>query len=208
MSSRSSRSRLRTVRRLAGAVVVGALFVACSDGSSDSVDPDQTSTTGADTTPATLAAGSLDDPAAGAARVALASGLDVTLDVVACSVDLGAEPEGEVPAELVAVRAEGETTDGTPVLLDITRFRSEGAATTITDNVTVLEGSEDAPVSFVVAQRFEVGGQVTDGRDPDAREPLLRITGDVIRARGIFAPPGAFAGDPGAVEGAVAVACP
>ena len=75
----------------------------------------------------------------------LGTSLDVALDVETCTRDLGAQPDGEIPSEQVTVRATGERDDGVPVVLDLRRFRSQGAAATITDTVTVLEGTEAAP---------------------------------------------------------------
>lgn len=165
------------------------------------------STTSGETAPEPLAVGDLEAPEAGAVRLALGADLDITMDVAVCTLDLDAQPDGQVPATLVSIEAAGATDAGVPVAVDVKRFRSAGAATTITDTITVLEGTEEVPVRVLVAQRFEVGGLVTDGRDPDARDPLLRITQGTVVARGVFAPPGAFAGEPGAVEGALTATC-
>lgn len=203
MRHRSASSPLLAI----GVAVIGmsAGMAACS--SEDGGSTASTTTTAAAVAAEPLATTDLGSPVAGTARVVLGSSLDVTLEIAECRLDLDAQPAGQVPAELVGIEATGATADGTPVLLDVKRFRSAGAATTITDTVTVLEGTEESPVRVVVAQRFEVGGQVTDGRDPDADDPLLRVTQAAITATGVFAPPGAFAGDAGAVEGAVAIAC-
>lgn len=187
------------------AILIVVTIASCRGDEGDSSGSTTTST--AAVTAESLAVADLGTPTAGSARLVLGSSLDVTLDITACRLDLDAQPDGEVPAQLVGVQASGATVDGTPVLLDVKRFRSAGAATTITDTVTVLEGTEAEPVRVFVAQRFEVGGQVTDGRDPGADDPLLRITQAGITARGIFAPPGAFAGDAGAVDGALVIAC-
>lgn len=192
-------------------VAVAAVGACGDDGSgADSGDDAAaiSTTTNASIDPAPLTVGELGSPTAGSALVAIGSDGPFTLEVTSCAIDLSAEPEAEVPSTLVAIQASGATADGTPLLLDVKRFRSAGAATTITDTVTLLEGTEEAPVRALVAQRFEVGGQVTDGRDPDADDPLLRIAGGVVSADGVFAPPGAFAGEPGAVIGAIAAACP
>lgn len=141
------------------------------------------------------------------ARVVLGAELDVALTVQACERNLGARPDGQVPAEQVAITATGARDDGTPVLLDVRRFVSAGAAPTITDTVTVLVGTEEAPERVLVAQRFEVGGLVTDLRDPDADDPLLRVGEQAVEARAVFAPPGAAAGDDGLADGIVLISC-
>lgn len=147
------------------------------------------------------------DPGAGQARIALGSSLDATLEITDCEHTPDAQPDGQVPAELLVVAASGTTTEAAPVRLDVRRFASEGAAATITDTVTVTVGDPENPDQALVAQRFEVDGAVTDPRDPDADDPLLRISEDRVEAAGVFAPPGAFADDLGLVEGIFVAVC-
>lgn len=147
-------------------------------------------------------------PADGELRIVLGRQIDLVLPVVSCERDPDAEPVDQVPVALLDIRAEGRDAEDRPVVVDVTRFRSTGAATTITDTVTVLVGTEDDPVTALVAQRFELNGLVTDGRDPDATSPLLLLSASEVRADGLFAAPGDFADDGGRVEGIVRAACP
>jgi hypothetical protein len=192
--------------------IAGVLAIAgCSGG--DGAGPSASSTSSSTSPslsfdePQPVVVAELDPPAAGRARVVLGSALDVELAVQRCRVDLGALPEGEVPAERVSVVATGEATDGTSVTLELLRLASAGAAATITDTVRVTEGPADAPTRVLEAQRFEVRGVVTDPRDPEASGPLLTASGPTVEASGVFAPPGAFAADGGLVAGLVAVTC-
>ena len=57
-------------------------------------------------------------------------------------------------------------------------------------------------------QRFEVAGEVTDLRDPDARGTLLRVRPDGLSATGIAGPPGTSAPEgPGLVGLALDATC-
>lgn len=194
---------------LAGVLAGGMLVAGCGDDDGGSA----ASTTAPGVTdvapdgPEALASADVDAPAAGEVRVVLGRSVDTVLTVSSCTLDPGAEPDGEIPAELVALRASGTTDDGSPVNLDLRRFRSAGASTTITDTVTVAVGDPEGPDLALVAQRFEVDGVVTDGRDPDADDPLVRTSGETVEARGVFAPPGAFVDDGGLVEGLVVARC-
>lgn len=190
-------------------MVVASLLAACGDD-----DPDDTATAFYQTTtttaapPATL--GPVIDIGTGpdAALVFLADvdGM-IDLEITECSIDLEAEPDGQMPAELLGVSATGETDDGTTVALDVRRFRSEGASPTITDTVTLAFGDPEAPERVLVAQRFEVDGLVSDIRDPDADSPLLVVGPGGFEGRGLFAAPGADVEDGGAVEGVVRGTC-
>lgn len=187
-------------------VVTAALAVglaACGDDAATTA----TTTTSAPSRVDALPTTDISEPGPGEAHVVLGTSLDITLVVETCTRDLGAQPDGQVPSEQVAIQASGARADGVPVLLDLKRFRSQGASPTITDTVTVLEGTEATPVRVLQAQRFEVDGQVTDPRDPEADDPLLRVTEQRIVARGLFAPPGSFAADGPLVEGSVSIAC-
>ena len=193
--------------RIVLAVALALVPLGCTGGSGDD-EPDGGSATSApaiEPEPAAVPDG--DAPADGRARLVLGSSLDLTLVVERCHRDLAAQPDGEVPSEQVTVVARGTGPGGEPVMVDVRRFRSQGASPTITDTVRVVEGPEDAPRRVLEAQRFEVDGLVTDPRDPDADDPLLRVTDREVHARGVFAPPGAFADDGGLVEGVLAISC-
>jgi hypothetical protein len=206
---RYRRVRARVAVALAAVTCVPGLALgACTgDGGDDRAGASSTTVpTPADTTPEPLAVGEIPAPGAGQARLVLGAILDVTLDLTACTRDLDARPDGEVPSEQVVIDATGDA-DGTPVALSVRRYRSQGASPTITDTIRVTQGPVDTPTAVHEAQRFEVDGLVTDPRDADADDPLLRITREGIEATALFAPPGAFADDGGLVEGALAITC-
>lgn len=189
------------------ATIVLLLAVAACAGDDDAPPAADATTTVAPGVPEPLAVDGVTPATPGQVRVALGSFLDATLPVEECVLDLGAQPDGQVPSQQVTVVARGESDDGRALTVDIRRFRSEGASPTITDTIRVVLGPEDAPERVLEAQRFEVDGLVTDPRDPDADDPLLRVTDGRVDGAGVFAPPGSFADDGGLVQGAVSVAC-
>lgn len=143
-------------------------------------------------------------PEPGTGVVVIGGGEAVTLEITDCTIDASAQPEGQVPAELVSATASGTTADGAELLVEVRRFRSLGASPTVTDTVTLVEGDPEAPDRALVAQRFEVDGLVTDLRDPDADDPLLRVSGPTIDGGGVFAAPGDTSGS---VEARLRVVC-
>ena len=197
---------MRTTRVIAASLVL-AVCVGCSSDDDAAAPSTSAASDLSFEAPEAAAVTQLDQPDPGGARVVLGSLLDVELTVTACELDPSAMPDGEIPAERLVLRAEGEGPAGTPIVLDALRLASQAASPTITDTVRVTEGPADAPSRVLEAQRFEVGGLVTDPRDPAADAPLLTVDGGRIAAHGVFAPPGAFAADGGLVEGLVAATC-
>lgn len=154
-----------------------------------------------------LAAARPEPPAPGRARLVLGGSVDAELDLTRCEIDDAAAPEGDEPVRQVAAEATGQRADGRALLLEVSRFVAPGDATTITDTVTVTEGPADRPARVLQAQRFEVDGLVSDGREPGATSPLLQVGDATVEGSARFAPPGNFADDGGLVEGAVALTC-
>ena len=184
----------------------GLLAGACGDDDVDDGAVSSTSTIATTTQPIVEPAPSMPDvqPESGTGVVVIGGGEAVTLEVVGCTIDASAQPEGQVPAELVSATAGGTTASGAELLVEVRRFRSLGASPTVTDTVTLVEGDPEAPDRALVAQRFEVDGLVTDLRDPDADDPLLRVSGSTIEGSGVFAPPGDTVGS---VEARLRVVC-
>lgn len=190
------------MRVMAALTIVLVGLTACGSDGDDTPTPTTASPSPGDGAPSQ----DLGTPADGAGRIVIGS-LDVELSMKTCERDDAALPEGTAPAELVGIRATGVDEDGTPVLVDVRRFRTAGEVPTITDTVTVIEGPEDAPDSVLQAQRYEVAGVVSDARDPEADAPLLRLRAGAVTGEGMFAPPGAFADDEGLVEGRFVLGC-
>ena len=198
---------MRTVWAIAGVLVLAGCTAGSGNGSDGPASSTSTSPDVSFEAPQPAVVDDLGAPEPGRARAVLGSVLDVELTVEGCRIDLGAMPDGQVPAERIRVQAAGKRSDGTPVTLEVLRLASAGASPTITDTVRVTEGASDAPDRVLEAQRFEVGGLVTDPRDPEADEPLLVTSGPNVDASGVFAPPGAFAADGGLVAGLVSISC-
>lgn len=191
-------------------LLVPCLLTACGaddEGASPTDPPLTTVDEGAADRVEQLADDEVADAAPGTVRAVLGQTLDATLEIRSCTIDPAAASEDGTPAELVVVDAAGTGEDGRAVELAIRRFRTVGVEATITDTITVVVGDPDSPEVAVVAQRFEVGGRVTDPRDPGQDDPLLTVTGDRIEAQGRFGPPGAFADDGGLLEGVVVARC-
>lgn len=188
--------------RVVVALTIALLGLSACGGDGDEEPASTTAARPADRVPAEP----LGTPAEGTGRIVVGS-LDVELSIETCERDDAAVPAGTAPAELVGIRATGSRDDGTSVLVDVRRFRTAGEVPTITDTVTVVEGPEEAPENVLQAQRYEVAGAVSDARDPQADDPLLRLGADAVTGSGVFAPPGAFADDEGLVTGRFAFAC-
>ena len=106
------------------------------------------------------------------------------------------DPEGA--GILVRVTGAGTTTNGVPFQIEVQRFAATGEVDTFTDTVTYTDSAK-----ILQALRFEVAGEVTDPRDPDARGVLLRTRPDGVSAAGIAGPPGSAGDD---LEGLVGLA--
>ena len=124
-------------------------------------------------------------------------------EVTACRLEPDpAEPEAA--RALLAVSGAGTTGRGDAFTVDVQRFATTlGEVTTYTDTVTY----ED-PARILQAQRIEVGGQVTDLRDPSATSALLRPRADGVSGAGLAGGPGDDADDEGVVGIAIDATCP
>lgn len=124
-------------------------------------------------------------------------------DVTAC--DLEPDPEEpEAARALLVVTGAGSTSRGDAFMVEVQRFATTlGDVTTYTDTITY----ED-PARILQAQRIEVGGQVTDLRDPSASTALLRPRADGVSGAGLAGAPGDDADDEGVVGIAVDATCP
>jgi hypothetical protein len=96
------------------------------------------------------------------------------------------EPAGEDATELLVVTGAGTTANGVPFQVEVKRFAAESeVAETFTDTISYSDTAR-----ILQAQRYEVAGEVTDLRDPDARATLLRVRPDGVSAAGLAGPPG------------------
>lgn len=112
--------------------------------------------------------------------------------------------EPEAARALLIVSGAGTTPRGDAFTVEVQRFATTlGEVTTFTDTITY----ED-PARILQAQRIEVGGQVTDLRDPSASTALLRPRADGVSGAGLAGAPGDDADDEGVVGLALDATCP
>jgi len=137
------------------------------------------------------------DVEAGAGRLVL-DGQAYALRVRSCQLQPVTDPDTGVTTEL-AVDADDEL----GVAVSITRSSTEGDRRTVTDTISVA----DPGGGLVEAQRVDAGGRYIDLLVEGPLEPLLAVDGAVVTGDGVFGPPGAAAGDPALLEGAVIVRC-
>ena len=183
--------------RLAVAVVLAVLSGACSsDGGDDGAAPGTTEEVG---TPAVPSIPEASPPGTG---VVVVGGTTSSFAVTECRLAPDpAQPEG-ARALLVAAGA-GTTGSGVPFTIEVQRFATGvGAAVTFTDTVAYTDAAR-----ILQAQRIEVGGQVTDLRDPDATSALLRPRSDGVSGAGLAGAPGDDADDEGRIGLALDLTC-
>jgi hypothetical protein len=182
---------------VAGLVV---LLGACSSSSDDD---------GADLAPSgsgDIAAPAVPDvpaPSAAGAGTIVVGATTSTFEVTGCRLD--PDPAApEAARALVVATGAGTTSRGDPFTVELQRF-----ATTLDDVVTYTDTIAYTDAARILqAQRIEVGGQVTDLRDPDASSSLLRPRADGVSGAGLAGPPGGSAADEGVVGLAVDLTCP
>lgn len=180
------------------AVGVVLLLTACSaDDDASPADETAAPDVAAPSVPEPPAAG---EPGTGTIVI---GGTAAAFDVTACA--LQPDPaEPEAARALLAVTGAGTTSRGDAFTVEVQRFATTlGEAVTYTDTITY----ED-PARILQAQRIEVGGQVTDLRDPSATSALLRPRPDGVSGAGLAGAPGDDAEDEGVVGIALDATCP
>jgi hypothetical protein len=102
------------------------------------------------------------------------------------------------------VTGAGTTANGIPFQIEVRRFANDSdVAETFTDTITYSDTAR-----ILQLQRYEVDGEVSDLRDPDARGTLLRVRPDGVSATGLAGPPGSGGEDTEGIVGlAVDVTC-
>lgn len=178
----------------AGLVLVGAC--ASEDGAAPA-DATATSALAAPSAPPPPAAG---EPGTGTVVI---GGTASAFEVTTCRLEPDpAEPEAA--RALLTVTGSGTTPRGEAFTVEVRRFATTlGEVTTFTDTISYQD-----PARILQAQRIEVGGQVTDLRDPSATNALLRPRADGVSGAGLAGAPGDDADDEGVVGIAVDATCP
>lgn len=181
-------------------LVVAALVVAgaCS-GSSDGEDAG-----GPDPTAAGAEIARVPDipaPSPPGTGVIVVGGTSSSFAVTTCRL----EPDPAQPPAaraLIELDGAGTTGSGVPFTIEVQRFATGTDVVTYTDTITYADAAR-----ILQAQRVEVGGQVTDLRDPRAATALLRTRDGGVSAAGLAGGPGGGADDDGLIGLALDATC-
>ena len=188
-------------RRLVPLLVLGlsvAVLAACSDdGGGDGAASGTTAAVGTPTVP------DIPDPSPPGSGVVVVGATASRIAVTRCVLEPDASaPEGA--RALLVAAGEGTTASGVRFTIEVQRFATGvGDAVTFTDTVAYTDSAR-----ILQAQRIEVGGQVTDLRDPDATSALLRPRADGVGGAGLAGAPGDDADDEGRIGIALDLTCP
>ncbi len=186
-----------TARALA--VLSGLALVASCSGGGDG--DDDGASLGDTVAPTPVTAPDVPGPSPAGTGVVVVGGSSSSFAVTECRL-APAAGEGAASTLLLLVGA-GTTGGGVPFEVEVERFATSTAVDTFTDTVSYSDTAR-----ILQIQRFEVQGEVTDLRDPDARGTLVRVRPDGLAATGIAGPPGAVAGeDEGIVGLAIDATC-
>lgn len=178
-------------------IVALALGAACSGG--EEADDDGASL--GDTAPPTaVTAPDVPVPSPPGTGVVVIGGSTSEFSVTECEL----EPADPGATTLLVVTGAGTTASGVPFQVEVQRFAADSeAAETFTDTITYSDTAR-----ILQLQRFEVAGEVSDLRDPDARSTLLRVRPGGLSAAGLAGPPGTGADfDEGIVGFAIDASC-
>lgn len=187
-------SRARVAGFAVAVAIAVALAAGCSDDDSDS--PAAASTTAVEAAPATLP--DEVDPGRGALVL---DGHATVLTVTSCALEPTTDPMTGVTTELV-VAAE----DGTGLTVDVVRSSFTADVPSLTDTVLVTDETGEE----LESSRVDRDGLLIDLRLANPVGRLVEVDADagVVRAEGVFGPPGATADDPGNVDGELVLRCP
>jgi len=169
--------------RLRHAIVLLAFVLAACSG--DDGGSDDGSDLGTTSSLAPPVAPSVPDPSPVGTGVVLIGELAASFQVTGCDLDLA--PAGTT-GELLRLEGSGSRSNGVPFTVEVVRSASAEAEAAFTDLITYVDTAR-----ILQVQRSEIGGEVSDLRDPDARGTLLRVRPDGLSATGIAGPPGTSA---------------
>ncbi|MFZ6004020.1 MAG: hypothetical protein ACOYXM_08815 [Actinomycetota bacterium] len=195
-------SARRDLRPGRPALLIAALVVAaCSSGSGDAAPPHDSGGTGTSPTIARPEVPEVPSPAPTGTGVVVVGGTTSSFAVTACRL----EPDPAEPAgarTLVTLEGAGTTGSGVAFTIELQRFATGTDVVTFTDTVTYSDTAR-----ILQAQRIEVGGQVTDLRDPKAATSLVRTRSDGVSAAGLASAPGDGPDDGGLIGLALTASC-
>lgn len=174
----------------------------CSSGSSPDITTEPADTGGSSSS--TLARPSIPDlpaPSSAGSGSVVVGGTTGSFTVTSCRLE--PDPADPVSARVVvAVAGVGTTASGVAFTIEVQRFATGDDVVTFTDTVTYSDTAR-----ILQAQRIEVGGQVTDLRDPKAATSLVRTRKDGVTASGLASAPGDGADDGGLMGLALDATC-
>ena len=173
------------VRRLLAVATAAAMVTGCSDGGGD----DDGASLGDTSAPTKVTAPEVPAPSPAGTGVVVVGRTTSSFAVIECRLAPSDETES-ASTTLLLVTGEGTTGAGVPFQVEVQRFATSTSVETFTDTVSYSDTAR-----ILQVQRFEVAGEVTDLRDPDARGTLLHVRPDGLSAAGIAGPPGAVAGE-------------
>lgn len=184
------------VHRLALAMVVLLAASGCSSGGED-----DGATLGSTAAPTAPTVPGLPAAPATSTGVVVLGGTTSSFAVTTCRLEPDpAEPEGA--RALISLEGAGTTGSGVAFTVEAQRFATGTEVVTYTDTVTYSDAAR-----ILQAQRIEVGGQVTDLRDPKAATALLRTQAGGVTAAGLAGAPGDGPDDEGIIGLALTATC-
>lgn len=187
-----------TITGLVAAVLFAA---ACSDGDSGSPSTPTDTGGGPQVSVGRPDVPSVPSPSPAGSGVVVVGGSASSFEVRSCEL----EPDPAAPAgarALLAVTGAGTTGAGVPFSIELRRFATGTDLVTFTDTLTYTDSAR-----ILQAQRIEVGGQVTDLRDPSATSALVRPRAGGVSAAGLASAPGDAVGDEGLIGIALDATC-
>ena len=188
----------RSPHRRWGGLLATTLAVACSAGDDGASGP---LTSGGSDRPASVSAPQPPPPSAAGTGVVVVGGTSSPFDITACALEAQpTEPEGA--RALVRVEGTGTTATGIGFTVEVQRFATGTDVQTFTDTAVYADSGR-----ILQAQRIEVGGQVTDLRDPGATSALLRLRADGVSLSGLASGPGEDHDDGGLIGLAIDATC-
>lgn len=176
-----------------------ALLAACSGGSDEATAPDTGDTS-------EVAVSGVSAPAAPPASsagtgVVVIGGTSSAFEVTSCRLEPDpSEPEGA--RTLISVEGSGTTAAGVSFTVEVQRFSTGTDVQTFTDTVVYADTGR-----ILQVQRIEVGGEVTDLRDPEATSALVRVRADGVSLSGLASGPGEDQEDGGLIGLALDATC-
>jgi hypothetical protein len=182
------------------ALVSAALVVAAACSSGGGGADDDGATLGSTAAPTEITAPDVPSESPSGTGVVVVGRGTSSFAVTGCQLESEAATDGTTT--LVLVTGEGTTAGGIPFEVQVQRTSTSTAVETFTDTVTYTDTAR-----ILQVQRFEVGGEISDLRQPDTRSTLLRVRPGGVSASGLAGPPGSEAGDDGIVGLAIDATC-